>query len=57
MRRFDPAAALRGLLFMGIALFELARDGHGSVGDLNLIGPVALVVLGLSVVVGNRNRD
>ena len=55
MRRFDVAAAIGGLFFMSLALYFLARNGHGSANDLGVIFPLLLVVLGLGVIMNNRN--
>lgn len=55
MRRFDVAAAIGGLLFMSLAVYFLARDGHGSTNDLGVIFPLLLVILGLGVIMNNRN--
>ena len=54
MRRFDVAAAIGGMLFMSLAVYFLARDGHGSTNDLGVIFPLLLVVLGLGVIMNNR---
>ncbi len=50
--RFDPFSALAGLLSVAFAIAVGARTGPIGLAELQLIGPVAILVLGLALVAG-----
>jgi hypothetical protein len=57
MRRFDRSSALLGVLFIGLAVFYIQRDGRGTASDLGVLLPVLLIGLGLAAILRNRDRD
>ncbi len=57
MRHFDRSSAVLGVLFTGLAVFFLHRDGHGTASDLGVVLPVLLIGLGLAAILRNRDRD
>lgn len=50
--RFDAFSALAGLLSLGVAVTVGVRTGPIGLADLQLVGPVAILVLGVALVAG-----
>lgn len=50
--RFDPFSALAGLLSVAFAIAIGARTGPVGVAELQLVGPLAILVLGVALVAG-----
>lgn len=48
--RFDPFSALAGLLSLAFAIAIGARTGPVGLTELQLVGPVAILVLGIALV-------
>lgn len=53
---FDPFSALAGLLCIGLAATVVLRPGPLSLEQLQLAGPLALLLLGLTLVLGGGRR-
>lgn len=54
--RFDPFSAVAGLLSLASAVAIGARTGPLGVSELQLIGPVAILLLGLALVLSAPRR-
>lgn len=56
--RFDPFSALAGVLSLAMAIAIGARTGPVGIAELQLVGPLAILVLGVALVAGGgRSPD
>lgn len=50
--RFDTFSALAGMLSLAVAIGVGARTGPVGLAELQLLGPVAILILGVALVAG-----